>query len=422
MEIRTVENDIRGAGTPRIAVPVSAGSEEGLVRRVEEARAAGADIIEIRADAWPQLQEGACIGRMLTAAKKAAGSAKLLFTIRTRPEGGQAELDDEAYLLAVKTAIISGTVDLVDIEYRRAAAPALIETAHAFHVKTVLSGHDFCATPSEEEILHRLLTMEHMGGDIAKLSCMPEADRDVTRMCLAAARARLQMKIPTVTISMGAKGVVTRLAGEIFGSAFTFGCLDGEESAPGQIPVGRLRKKLEEIHARRAQGPFIFLIGFMGTGKSTIGEALSERTGLPLCEMDARIAAREGRTIPVIFERDGEEYFRDLETRELIRLCEEKRGIVSCGGGLALREGNRALMRCLGRTVLLTAEPETILERLAGQAAGRPNLKNRMTEEGIRALVEKRRSAYEAAGEIVVPTDGKSVDEICGEILARCSA
>ncbi|MDD5860630.1 MAG: type I 3-dehydroquinate dehydratase [Eubacteriales bacterium] len=421
MEIQTAENEAYGAGTPRIAVPVSAGSEEGLVRRVEEARAAGADIIEIRADAWPQLQEGACIGRMLTAAKKAAGSAKLLFTIRTRPEGGQAELDDEAYLLAVKTAIISGTVDLVDIEYRRAAAPALIEAARASHVKTVLSGHDFHATPSEDEILHRLLTMEHMGGDIAKLACMPEEDRDVTRMCLAAARARLQMKIPTVTISMGEKGIVTRLAGEIFGSAFTFGCLDGEESAPGQIPVGRLRQKLEEVHRLREQGPFIFLIGFMGTGKSTIGEALSEKTSLPLCEMDARIAARDGRTIPEIFEKDGEEYFRDLETRELIRLYEEGRGIVSCGGGLALREGNRALMRCLGRTVLLTAEPKTILARLSGQAAGRPNLKNRMTEEGIRTLMEKRRSAYEAAGEIVVATDGKSVDEICGEILARCS-
>ncbi|MEE8825741.1 MAG: type I 3-dehydroquinate dehydratase [Eubacteriales bacterium] len=421
MEIQTAGNEIRGAGTPRIAVPVSADSEQEILERVSAASLAGADIIEIRADAWPQLQNESFVRRMLPASKKAAGSADILFTVRTKPEGGRAELSDDAYLSVVKSAIMSGSIDLVDIEYRRASAPVLLEAAHAAHVKTVLSGHDFHATPSEDEILRQLLEMEAMGGNVAKLACMPEGDRDVTRMCLAAARARLRMKIPTVTISMGEKGLVTRLAGEVLGSAFTFGCLDGEESAPGQIPVGALRKKLDEIHALREQGPFIFLIGFMGTGKSTIGEALSEKTNLPLCEMDTRIAERDGRTIPEIFEADGEEYFRDLESRELMRLCEERRGIVSCGGGLALREGNRALMRCLGRTVLLTAEPETILARLSGQAAGRPNLKNRMTEDGIRALMEKRRAAYEAAGEIVVPTDGKSVDEICGEILARCS-
>ena len=165
----------------------------------------------------------------------------------------------------------------------------------------------------------------------------------------------------------------------------------------------------------------IFLIGFMGAGKSTIARSLQRSLNFPLVEMDERIVREQGMSINEIFEKYGEDHFRQIESDLILTIGHEDASIVSCGGGLALREGNRALMRCLGRTVLLTAEPKTILARLSGQAAGRPNLKNRMTEEGIRTLMEKRRSAYEAAGEIVVATDGKSVDEICGEILARCS-
>ena len=162
------------------------------------------------------------------------------------------------------------------------------------------------------------------------------------------------------------------------------------------------------------------LIGFMGAGKTTISDYLSTMFAMKVVEMDGLIAEREGMSIPDIFATYGEEYFRDLETNLLKELQEESNLVISCGGGAALRACNVAEMKKNGRVVLLTASPEVILDRVK-DSDDRPVLKGRKSIEGITELMEQRRERYEAAADIVIQTDHKSVQEICEELIQRLS-
>ena len=158
------------------------------------------------------------------------------------------------------------------------------------------------------------------------------------------------------------------------------------------------------------------LIGFMGSGKSTIAAELSRMLHRPVLEMDEEIEKREGMSIPAIFSEHGEAYFRQLET-DLLKETSALGGfLVSCGGGAAMREENVREMKKSGIIVLLTALPETILERVADDE-NRPLLKGRKNTADIEALIEKRRPAYEAAANYQVATDQKTSAEIAGEIL-----
>ena len=162
----------------------------------------------------------------------------------------------------------------------------------------------------------------------------------------------------------------------------------------------------------------IFLIGFMGAGKSTVAVALKERLGYKRVEMDQRIEENRGMTISDIFARYGEAYFRNLESNTLIELGNETGLVISCGGGVVLRPENAEYMKRGGRVVLLTARPETVYERVK-DSDERPILNGHMNVEFIRQLLEKRRPFYEAAANIQVATDGKTPEEICGEIIER---
>lgn len=162
----------------------------------------------------------------------------------------------------------------------------------------------------------------------------------------------------------------------------------------------------------------IFLIGFMGTGKSTIAGELSTRLGVKRLEMDQMIVDAQGMPISDIFEKYGEDHFRDIETRTLVELKGREPAIVSCGGGIVVRSENVDHMKASGRIVLLTAEPETVYERVK-DSTDRPILNGNMNVEYIRGLMEKRREKYQAAADIVVATDGKSVQAICEEVLNR---
>lgn len=162
----------------------------------------------------------------------------------------------------------------------------------------------------------------------------------------------------------------------------------------------------------------LFLIGFMGAGKSAVSACLHKRYGMELLEMDQEIERREGMKISRIFESRGEEYFRRAETDLLGELQGRSGLVVSCGGGAAMRPENVALMKQAGRIVLLRAKPETILKRVS-ENDDRPLLRGRKTAEGIRELMDRRSPVYEAACDLAVDTDEKSVDEICREILNR---
>lgn len=165
----------------------------------------------------------------------------------------------------------------------------------------------------------------------------------------------------------------------------------------------------------------IFLIGFMGVGKSTIAAELKDKLEMECVEMDELIAQKQGMSIPDIFAEYGETYFRNLESNTLIELQKRKQTIVSCGGGVATRAENVSHMKKSGRIVLLTARPETVYERVKDQDS-RPVLSGHMNTEYITALMEKRRADYESAADITVATDGKNAAQICEEIISRLLA
>ena len=145
---------------------------------------------------------------------------------------------------------------------------------------------------------------------------------------------------------------------------------------------------------------------------------LSTMFDMDIVEMDQMIAEREEMSIPDIFATYGEEYFRDLETNLLIEMQSHKNVVISCGGGAALRKRNVAEMKKNGRVVLLTATPETIYERVK-DSNDRPVLNGRKNVKGISELMEQRREKYEAAADIVINTDDKTVLQICEELVQR---
>ena len=170
------------------------------------------------------------------------------------------------------------------------------------------------------------------------------------------------------------------------------------------------------IQARKLFDYNIVLIGFMGAGKSTISDFLRTVFAMEIVEMDQIIAERQGMSISDIFETYGEEYFRDLETNLLIEMQSRTNVVISCGGGVPMRERNVVEMKKNGRVVLLTAKPETILERVKDNH-DRPLLEGNKTVPYIAQLMEKRREKYEAAADIVIETDGKSELQICDELV-----
>ena len=162
----------------------------------------------------------------------------------------------------------------------------------------------------------------------------------------------------------------------------------------------------------------IFLIGYMGTGKSTVAAYLHENCGMEVLEMDQEIVEREGMSISDVFATKGESYFRDVETNLLICIQSQENQVVSCGGGVVLREQNVELMKKSGQIILLTAQPETILERVKDDES-RPLLKGNKNVAFIRDMMEKRRKKYESAADIIIETDGKDAKAICTEMFEK---
>lgn len=180
----------------------------------------------------------------------------------------------------------------------------------------------------------------------------------------------------------------------------------------------RILRNSKRIQARKLFSYNIVLIGFMGAGKTTVSDYLSTMFDMKLVEMDQEISEREEMSIPDIFATYGEEYFRNLETNLLKELQTGKNCIISCGGGVALRQENVTEMKKNGRVVLLTASPETIYDRVK-DSNDRPLLKGNNNVEFIADLMEKRKEKYEAAADVVIQTDEKTVLQICEELITK---
>lgn len=174
---------------------------------------------------------------------------------------------------------------------------------------------------------------------------------------------------------------------------------------------------------KRIQGKKLFpyniiLIGFMGTGKTTLAEYMGERFAMDVVEMDKEIERRSGISVENIFSTYGEDYFRQMETELLKELQLKEHIVISCGGGVILREENVDMLKQQGKVVLLTASPEEILKRVQDNEE-RPLLKGKKSKEWICQMLEERSDKYEMAADVTVNTDKKTVLQICEEMIQK---
>ncbi|WP_099468628.1 type I 3-dehydroquinate dehydratase [Konateibacter massiliensis] len=251
MNAVTVKNVTIGEGIPKICIPIVAKTKEEIIQEAKRFQSLPFDIAEWRADWFEGVSDLEQVMEVLKALVLVLEDKPLLFTFRTAKEGGERDITTEEYIALNKAVADSRLADLLDVEIftRDEAVADIISYAHENGVQVIASNHDFEKTPDKEDIISRLRKMQDMGADIVKLAAMPKSKLDV----LVLLEATILMTEhyadrPVITMSMSGMGVISRLAGEIFGSALTFASA-GQISAPGQIPVNDLNEVLHILNA-----------------------------------------------------------------------------------------------------------------------------------------------------------------------------
>ena len=192
------------------------------------------------------------------------------------------------------------------------------------------------------------------------------------------------------------------------------------DSAAIETAKQMIEDYLIKKQAGEGRGENLILIGFMGAGKTSVGEHFAARYQMPLIDTDKEIEAAAGMAISDIFANQGEEAFRRLETGVLEKLLEQGgRSVISVGGGLPLRAENRALLKQLGTVVYLDVLPETVMERIGSDVSDRPMLHGGDVMGRIVSLLESRKPHYLEASHIIVDVNGRDVDDIVEEIYRR---
>lgn len=208
------------------------------------------DVVEWRVDFYEDVMKTDRVLETLKNLRAALGDTPILFTFRTKKEGGEKEISMADYTALNTAAAKSGDADLVDVEIFSgdSVVGENIAAIHGAGVLVIGSNHDFFKTPSRADLIYRLRKMQDMGADIPKIAVMPTCTEDVLTLLGATAEMHeCYADRPIITMSMSAKGVISRLSCEVFGSAMTFGAV-GQVSAPGQIPVEQLAGVLDVLH------------------------------------------------------------------------------------------------------------------------------------------------------------------------------
>ena len=247
VKVRNIEI---GAGIPKICVPIVGVTREEILAAAENIKSTKADVVEWRVDWYEDIFDFTKTEATMQALREVLGEMPILFTFRTSKEGGEKAIETEAYVELNQNAAKTGLVDLVDVEAFTGddVVKAVVETAHANGVKVIASNHDFHKTPAKEEIVSRLRKMQDLGADIPKIAVMPQNKKDVLTLLVATEEMVSEYADrPIITMSMSGTGVISRLCGEVFGSALTFGAV-GKVSAPGQMGIEDLTTVLGLLH------------------------------------------------------------------------------------------------------------------------------------------------------------------------------
>lgn len=239
-----------GEGAPKICIPLVAKTLSELIDEANYIKTIDHDLIEWRADFFDSVEDLETVKAALSEIRLILPDQPLVFTFRTAKEGGKREVSEDYYFELNQFVADTGLADLVDVELFKdqEEITSLIQKAHFNGVFVIVSNHDFAKTPSKEEIVSRLRKAQELGGDLPKIAVMPQSTQDVLTLLDATNTMNAQYADrPFITMSMGGKGVISRLAGEVFGSAVTFGAAK-KASAPGQVPAGELRKVINLLH------------------------------------------------------------------------------------------------------------------------------------------------------------------------------
>ena len=241
LKIRSTE---LGAGVPKTIVPIVAKTRGAILEKAAEITKLPADLVEWRADFYDDLFNTPVLLETLSELRRTLGNTPILFTIRTKPEGGEVAPSIEDYSKVNLAVAESGNADLVDVEMFwgntdwngevSGVSAKLVDEIHRTKCFVVGSRHSFSITPKQNEILRALQEQKKAGADIPKVAVMPNSDKDVVTLIAASVDFKSEADRPFLTISMGPRGMVSRMACELSGSCMTFGAA-GQVSAPGQI-------------------------------------------------------------------------------------------------------------------------------------------------------------------------------------------
>ena len=249
MSCVTVRNCPIGEGRPKVILPIVEPTESGILAKAREFSTLRAECVEWRVDWFDSCGDPGAVARCAQKLRVILRDKLLLVTFRTKAEGGEQLLSHPEYLAFLRLILDTDCADLLDIEFFTAGAdlPRLVEQAHSAGVAVVCSSHDFAKTPPRAELVSRMVQMQQAGADLPKLAVMPRCRSDVLELLAATAEmADLHPETPVITMSMGALGAVSRLAGEAFGSAMTF-ANPGQASAPGQVSLDVVNAVLDAL-------------------------------------------------------------------------------------------------------------------------------------------------------------------------------
>lgn len=245
-----VKNVTIGEGLPKIIVPIVGQTKDEIIAAAKSFANVELDIVEWRVDWFEGVFDFDQVKDVAQALRDVLQDTPILFTFRTTKEGGEKAIEPEAYVELNQNIAKTGLVDLVDVEAFTGDdyVAQIIEVAHQNNVKVVASNHDFDKTPDQADIVSRLRKMQEQGADIPKIAVMPNNKKDVLTLLAATEEmATNYADRPIITMSMAGTGLISRLCGEVFGSAATFGAV-GKVSAPGQMNAEDLNMILTLIH------------------------------------------------------------------------------------------------------------------------------------------------------------------------------
>lgn len=239
---------ILGEGLPKICVPLTGTGKDELEAQAREAAAASPDLVEWRADYFEDLGDVEKVAEVLMSLQEILGETPILFTIRTKREGGNGQLTPEEYRSLLLYAAGRPEVSLVDIEGLNPEinTELLISEVHQLGMPVIASWHNFSRTPKKPELDLVFDRLSRTGADVLKVAVMPKKAKDVLRLMSVTEEKNRQFPSPLVTMAMGDLGRLSRVSGRITGSVLTFGIV-GNASAPGQLPVEELREMLRAI-------------------------------------------------------------------------------------------------------------------------------------------------------------------------------